>query len=110
MLSLGPFLMLLSGIAFYFSSDPRILLLAAVAGVISPIANEVSPYQAIDIAVLSQLVHQDARTHVFSSYMFSGAISSSIGGIVTGAVIHHYLPIVGASEAYRRVFLVFAVS
>lgn len=102
--------MVLSGLIFYKSSSPPVLLLAAVLGVISPVANEVSPYQAVDIAVLSQLVPDKTRVQIFTSYMFAGAISSAIGGVVTGAVIHHYLPLVGASEAYRRVFLVFSVS
>lgn len=76
--------MILAGIIFYFSSSPPLLLLAASIGVISreshstnycpalslrsaaAIANEVSPYQAVDIAVLSQLVHEDARTPMFT--------------------------------------------
>lgn len=57
--------MVLSGLIFYKSSSPALLLLAAVLGVISPVANEVSPYQAVDIAVLSQLVPDSTRVCVY---------------------------------------------
>ncbi|BGP17666.1 hypothetical protein JCM10213v2_005704 [Rhodosporidiobolus nylandii] len=102
MLALGSLLMGASGIVFYLSSNYLALLLAAVIGIISPSGNEAGPFAALEQAALSQLTEPEGRV--------LGFFGISVGNILTGWIVQ---AAEGAgqstSEAYRQVFLGYAV-
>lgn len=70
-LALGAVLMGVSGIVFAISDSYLVLLAAAVFGVISPSGNEVGPFSALEVAMLSQLVEPASRVYVLMWYQVS---------------------------------------
>lgn len=70
-LALGAVLMGVSGIVFAISDSYLLLLAAAVFGVISPSGNEVGPFSALEVAMLSQLVEPASRVYVLMWYQVS---------------------------------------
>lgn len=84
MLILGAGLMILAGGVFLLTRDPILLTLAAIVGVISPSGNEIGPFLSIEQAGLTQLIHDERRTHVFAWYNLAGSFSTASGALVGG--------------------------
>ena len=83
-LIIGAFLMLLAGLVFTLTSNPLILILAAIIGVISPSGNEIGQFLPVEQAMLSQLVPIEQRTRVFAWYNLSGSLATATGALIGG--------------------------
>ena len=83
-LVIGAFLMLLAGLVFIFTSNPLLLILAAIIGVISPSGNEIGPFLPVEQAMLSQLVSKEQRTRVFAWYNLAGSLATATGALIGG--------------------------
>jgi MFS family permease len=109
-LIVGAVLMIGAGLAFASGAAFWVLLVAAIAGVISPSGNEVGPFLAVEQASLSELVGARERTGVFAWYNLAGSIATAFGALA-GGVGARMLQLAGTSEldSYRAVLLGYAV-
>src|SRR5512143_375737 len=83
-LMLGAILMLMAGLIFVATRDFTVLLAAAVIGVISPSGKEIGPFLSVEQAAISQLVKDEARTHVFAWYNLAGSLAAALGALAGG--------------------------
>ena len=83
-LVIGALLMLVAGVVFILTSNPLLLILAAIIGVISPSGNEIGPFLPIEQAMLSQLVSKEQRTGVFAWYGLTGSLATACGALAGG--------------------------
>jgi MFS family permease len=106
----GAFLMIAAGIAFLLTSEPILLMIAAIVGVISPSGNEIGPFLSVEQASLAQLLPDERRTQVFAWYALSGSFTTATGAL-TGGWLAQALQAGGASptDAYRTVLLGYAL-
>lgn len=111
MLVLGATLMILSGVAFVLTSNPTLLMFAAIIGVISPSGNEIGPFLSIEQAALSQLLPDERRTKVFAWYNLAGSLATALGALSSG-LLAQTLQRSGFSplESYRIVSINYAMS
>ena len=111
MLLVGAALMAAAGIAFAFTAQFALLVVAGTIGVISPSGNEVGPFLPIEQAALSQVVPDRRRTDVFAWYQLNGAIATAIGELAAGFVTQTLQRTTMSPQAsYRAVVLVYAVA
>jgi MFS family permease len=110
MLILGAVLMVLAGVVFALTSNPILLIAAAVVGVISPSGNEIGPFLSIEQASLSHLVSDARRTHVFAWYNLVGSFATALGALVGGQLAGG-LQRAGFTllESYRAVLIGYAI-
>ncbi|MFO0581216.1 MAG: MFS transporter [Anaeromyxobacter sp.] len=85
-LLLGAALVAGAGAAFAASTSFAVLLVAAIAGVVSPSGNEVGPFLAVEQAALSQELPAEARTGVFAWYQLAGSLATAAGALAGGAL------------------------
>ena len=108
MLIIGASLMTVAGIAFAFTRQMWLLVLAGTIGVVSPSGQEVGPFLPIEQAALAQVVPARARTDVFAWYTLAGSIATAFGalaaGLLTNALQHRWT----LAESYRVVVVVYA--
>jgi MFS family permease len=111
MLLVGAALMVLAGVVFALTSEPAVLVIAAIIGVISPSGSEIGPFLSIEQAALSQLVASGRRTSVFAWYNLAGSLAAAAGSL-TGGVASHALQRAGMTPAssYRAVILGYAAA
>ncbi|HIJ87111.1 MAG TPA: MFS transporter [Desulfuromonadales bacterium] len=83
-LIIGALLMMVAGVVFVLTSNPLLLILAAIVGVISPSGNEIGPFLPVEQAMLSQLVPQEQRTGVFAWYNLAGSLATAAGALIGG--------------------------
>lgn len=109
-LIIGAILMMLSGVAFILISNPLLLIIAAIIGVISPSGNEIGPFLPVEQAMLSQLVSKDRRTAVFAWYGLIGSLATAFGALA-GGFLAKLLQSGGMSplDSYRVVLLGYAL-
>jgi MFS family permease len=109
-LVVGAVLMIAAGLAFASGAMFWVLLVAAIAGVISPSGNEVGPFLAVEQASLSELVGAKERTGVFAWYNLAGSIATALGALA-GGVGARVFQLAGLStlDSYRAVLLGYAV-
>src|ERR1700716_2148205 len=88
MLTIGAILMAAAGIAFAFTHNFLLLILAGTIGVISPSGNEVGPFLSIEQAALSHVVPGRTRTEVFAWYTLAGSLATAIGALCGGTLTH----------------------
>jgi MFS family permease len=84
LLMLGAVLMAFAGLVFAITSNPILLVLAAIFGTISPSGKEVGPFLSIEQAILPQTTHDQNRTAVFSAYNLVGSLSGALGALAVG--------------------------
>ncbi len=110
MLGVGAALMILAAVAFAFTHDFTLLLIAAMIGVISPSGNEIGPFLSIEQAALSQLVSDRQRTSAFAWYNLAGSFATALGALAAGSLAQ-LLQGMGAMplDSYRAVVLVYGV-
>jgi MFS family permease len=109
MLLLGAWLMLVAGLAFAFTHNFWLLLLAATVGVISPSGNEVGPFLSIEQSALAQLIPAERRTQVFAWYNLIGSFATAVGALAGGGLAHSLQRIgFDALESYRSIVLGYA--
>lgn len=110
-LRLGAASMLLAGIVFATTTDTRLLLIAAVFGVISPAGSEIGPFRAVEESILAQMVPKQHRPTLFGWYVVTGSVAASLATWLTGWISNR----LGADRDqqelmtyYRGVFVVYA--
>jgi MFS family permease len=86
MLIVGAFLMAAAGLAFAFTSNLVLLIIAGTIGVISPSGNEVGPFLSIEQAALSHVVPDRSRTEVFAWYTLAGSVATAMGALFAGTI------------------------
>ncbi|GAA5920280.1 hypothetical protein JCM1841_003019 [Sporobolomyces salmonicolor] len=109
MLALGSAMMGLSGVVFFFSKNYVVLLLGAIFGVISPSGNEVGPFSAVEVGILSQLVRAEDRVFVLVWYQVLGFVGLALGSVWAGSLVTALEDRHSTHNAYRFVFLLYAV-
>src|SRR6201997_2270283 len=88
MLIVGAILMAAAGVAFAWTSNLFLLILAGTIGVISPSGNEVGPFLSIEQAALSHVVPARTRTEVFAWYTLAGSLATAMGALFAGTLTH----------------------
>src|SRR3989440_4506288 len=88
MLIVGAVLMAAAGLAFAFTRNFLLLIIAGTIGVISPSGNEVGPFLSIEQAALSHVVSQQTRTEGFAWYTLTGSVATAMGALFGGTVTH----------------------
>jgi MFS family permease len=108
MLIVGTALMVAAGVAFAFTRELWLLIVAGTIGVISPSGQEVGPFLPIEQAALSQVVSDRARTDVFAWYTLAGAVATALGalaaGLLTNSLQRSWAPV----DSYRAVVVGYA--
>jgi MFS family permease len=111
MLIAGAILMAAGGLVFAFTDSFFWLLLAATIGVLSPSANEVGPFLAIEQAALAQTVDGSRRTQIFARYHLVGYLATACGalacGLVDRALLEQSVPVV---QRYRVILMGYAAA
>jgi MFS family permease len=109
MLLLGAGLMIMAGAVFTVTSDPTLLIIAAIIGVISPSGNEIGPFLSLEQAALSQLLTPQQRTKAFAWYNLAGSLATASGALA-GGFLSQVLRDAGLSvlASYKAVILGYA--
>src|SRR6202049_5096154 len=88
MLIVGAILMAAAGLAFAFTRNFLLLILAGTIGVVSPSGNEVGPFLSIEQAALSHVIPGRTRTEVVAWYTLAGSLTAALGALCGGALAH----------------------
>jgi MFS family permease len=88
MLIVGAILMAAAGLAFAFTHNFLLLILAGTISVISPSGNEVGPFLSIEQAALSHVIPGRTRTEVFAWYTLAGSLATALGALSGGTLAH----------------------
>ena len=88
MLIVGAILMSAAGLAFAFTHNFLLLILAGTIGVISPSGNEVGPFLSIEQAALAHVIPGRTRTEVFAWYTLAGSLATALGALCGGTLAH----------------------
>ena len=109
-LIIGAILMMVAGVIFILTSNPILLIIAAIVGVISPSGNEIGPFLPVEQAMLSQLVSKEERTGVFAWYNLIGSLATAFGALAGGFLAkllqsQGMIPL----DSYRVILLGYAV-
>lgn len=109
-LIIGALLMMVAGSVFILTSNPVLLILAAIIGVISPSGNEIGPFLPIEQAMLSQLVSKEQRTKVLAWYGLTGSLATAFGALA-GGFLARMLQNDGATalDSYRVILFGYAL-
>lgn len=109
-LIIGAGLMMAAGVVFVLTSNPLLLIIAAIIGVISPSGNEIGPFLPVEQAMLSQLVSKERRTGLFAWYNMIGSLATACGALGSG-FLAKLLQSQGMSplDSYRVVLLGYAL-
>jgi MFS family permease len=108
MLVIGALLMAAAGVAFAFTRQVWLLMVAGTVGVISPSGHEVGPFLPIEQAALSQVVPAHRRTDVFAWYTLAGSIATALGALAAGVLTSTLQQTRPAVDSYRAVVLLYA--
>jgi MFS family permease len=108
MLIVGAALMGAAGIAFAFTRQMWLLVIAGTIGVISPSGQEVGPFLPIEQAALSQVVPARARTEVFAWYTLTGSLATALGALAAGYATHALQASQAPVDSYRAVVVAYA--
>ena len=108
MLVAGAALMAAAGVAFAFTHEMWLLVVAGTIGVISPSGQEVGPFLPIEQAALSQVVPDRARTDVFAWYTLAGSIATACGALAAGFLTDALQPRATPVDSYRAVVILYA--
>ncbi len=111
MLIVGAVLMAAAGLAFAFTRNFLLLIIAGTIGVISPSGNEVGPFLSIEQAALSHVVPGSSRTEVFAWYTLAGSLATAIGALCGGTITHmlQQQTVMTPVVSYRVVVILYAV-
>src|SRR5207302_10675611 len=109
MLIVGAILMAAAGLAFAFTHNFLLLIIAGTIGVISPSGNEVGPFLSIEQAALSHVISAASRTEVFAWYTLAGSLATALGAFCGGAAAGVVQKAsLSTSDSYRVVVLLYA--
>src|SRR3954454_25167899 len=103
LLMVGTALMVAAGLAFAFTRELWLLVVAGTIGIISPSGQGGGPFLPIEQAALSQVVPDRSRTDVFAWYTLAGASAPALGelaaGFLTSSIQQSWAPV----DSYRTV-------
>jgi MFS family permease len=85
-LIVGAILMAAAGLAFAYTHNLALLIIAGTIGVISPSGNEVGPFLSIEQAALSHVIPDRSRTEVFAWYTLAGSVAAALGALFAGMI------------------------
>ncbi|KAH7006987.1 major facilitator superfamily domain-containing protein [Ilyonectria destructans] len=104
-------LMCVSGVAFAALDNFWLLLLASIAGVINPSANEIDPFKAIEEAAVARLSTPETRNEVFAWWSMLGMLGTAVSNLLTGWVLD-VLENSGFKrvDSYRFIFIGYAAT
>lgn len=88
MLLVGCLLMMLSGFVFLLTTNPLLITIAAIIGIVSPSGGEIGPFISIEQAALSQLIPDNRRTRLFGWYNLTGSFATAAGALSGGGLAH----------------------
>jgi len=111
MLVAGALLMASAGVAFAFTHQFWLLVVAGTIGVISPSGNEVGPFLAIEQVALAQAAEGHDRTALFAWYNLAGSFATALGSLAGGwvsAAAGYRAPIVGYAMCGLALAAIFA--
>lgn len=83
-LSLSAWLMILAGVMLALTTEPALIIAAALIGTLSPTGNEVGPFLAIEQAILPQTIPAEQRTSTFAWYNLIGSLATASGALIAG--------------------------
>ncbi|EED14209.1 MFS transporter, putative [Talaromyces stipitatus ATCC 10500] len=86
-LLLGSAMMCGSGVAFAWSGNYWVLLLAAILGVISPNGNEIGPFRAVEESTIAHLTAKEHMSDIYAWYSLIGTAGTALGMMVCGWVM-----------------------
>lgn len=106
-LMIGCSLMLVSSLAFAFTTNFWLLVIAATVGVLSPSGNEIGPFLPVEQAALSEGTESERRVGIIAWYNVVGYGSAALGALM-GGQISHGLQAAGWSpmESFRAVIII----
>jgi MFS family permease len=111
MLIVGAALMAFAGAAFVSTSNPILLTIAAIIGIISPSGNEIGPFLSIEQAALSQLLPDEKRTSAFGWYNLAGSFATAVGALSSGWIAEFLQKSeFTAAESYRIILFGYCAS
>jgi MFS family permease len=103
-------LIALGGITLALAHHPWLLMAGAVLGTLSPSGQEAGPFSPIEQAALPDAVRPEARMRAFAWYNVFGFLPAALGSLVAGLWLRASDAFgVGAADAYRSMFWVYAV-
>jgi len=108
LLMVGTALMVAAGLAFAFTRELWLLVVAGTIGIISPSGQEVGPFLPIEQAALSQVVPDRARTDVFAWYTMAGAFATALGALAAGFLTSRLQRSWAPVDSYRAVVIGYA--
>ena len=108
MLLVGAGLMVGAGVVFAFTHHFWLLLVAAIAGIISPSGQEVGPFLPIEQAMLAGVTSDENRTRVFAWYTLTGTVATALGALAAGLLVRMYEYAGEPIDRYRVVVLLYA--
>src|SRR3972149_4323822 len=91
MLRLGAWLIVFAGTVLASTSQPWLIGIAALVGVLSPSGYEVGPFLSIEQASLAQIVADRNRTRLFAWYNLVGALATALGALLSGVLVQALL-------------------
>ena len=102
-------LMAATGVAFALSSTAGFILLIAFLGTINPSSGSVSIFVPLEHALLSHVVKDADRTHMFARYSLIGSMAAAVGALAAGSP--ELLEAYGLSKitSLQLMFVVYAV-
>lgn len=103
-------LMVVSGLAFAFSRNLFVLLLAAFFGTLSPSSADNAPFAAIEQAILPQTCTEQRRMNAFARYNLMAQLAGAAGGlaVIIPDILHRTMGIETAF-AVRAMFAGYAL-
>ena len=109
MLIIGAALMAGAGLAFAFTRDVWLLILAGTIGVVSPSGGEVGPFLPIEQAALSHVVPDRHRTEVFAWYTLAGSVATALGALAGGVLTQvQQQRAIAPVASYRAILILYA--
>lgn len=97
-----------AGVAFAFTRQMWLLVVAGTIGVISPSGQEVGPFLPIEQAALSEVVPSRARTEVFAWYVMAGSLATALGALAAGYLTQALQRSWTPGDSYRVVVMAYA--
>ncbi|KAI5958740.1 uncharacterized protein KGF55_005739 [Candida pseudojiufengensis] len=108
---IGSLMMMISGLAFMYSTNYYILLFAAIVGVISPSGDETGPFKSIEEASIAHLTSYDERAEVFAIYGVFATTGSALGSLICGFLVDfmHLDLNWSLTNSYQYIFIVYSI-
>ncbi len=102
-------LMATGGLMIALSDRLAMLVGAALTGTVSVTSSEVGVFQTIEQAILPQTVPPDRRTWIFSIYNTAANLAQAVGSLAAGSVAAFAALGLAGADAYRPLFLLYAL-